>query len=196
MLTKSFKISATKLFGRTNKAYVFCSSKRDATYKFSIPSSQIISFEEIMIFNYGIAEEEMWYNISVTEWIWDKSNLSKKLKHYKLVDSVIIDGETHFGINWDIVIKNRGNKKNCFLCRIELNSNNRTVDHLIPKVILRAYGYRRSIPNNTTSCCRECNREKAGMHPEMYRDFVKNKITVTGDPKYKIIMFTLNKILV
>ena len=196
MLTKSFKIAAIKYIGKTSKSYTFCLSKRITASNFSIPSSQVLSFENISIKNETLDVEEEWIQIVVTDWVWTKLNLGLRLKNPRLNDYVIIDGETHFGINWDFVVVKRKNNKNCFLCHGELNSTNRTSDHLISKMILKAYGYTKPLPNNTVPCCKDCNKEKASMHPEVYRDFVKNKISETGEPKYRIILFTLNKIIV
>ena len=196
MLTKSFKIAAIKYIGKTSKSYTFCLSKRITASNFSIPSSQVLSFENISIKNETLDVEEEWIQIVVTDWVWTKLNLGLRLKNPRLNDYVIIDGETHFGINWDFVVVKRKNNKNCFLCHGELSSANRTSDHLISKMILKAYGYTKPMPNNTVPCCKDCNKEKASMHPEVYRDFVKNKISETGEPKYRIILFTLNKIIV
>ena len=196
MITKSFKILATKYVSQTKDSYIFNDTKRDVRSKFSIPKSQVLKFSELTIKNEYTGIDEAWLHIEVTEWIWIKTNLYNRLSGYRFNDAVIIDGETHFGIVWDNVILKRRNKKLCFFCYCKLDAENRTKDHLISKMIIKAYGGKKTLNNNTVPCCKECNGEKKSYHPEVYRNFVIDKLKTTGEPKYRIILFNLNQILV
>ena len=139
---------------------------------------------------------EDWIEITVTDWVWSKMEIDSRLRKNAFSGEVIIPGETHFGINWDYVIINRRNKSVCFLCHGKITSAIKTVDHFIPKSIIKAYGYKGGIPNNTVPCCRTCNAEKSNLHPEVYRELVKRKIHEGWDIKYRTILFTLNNCLV
>jgi len=195
MINHSFKIRSAKFYKKTDKAYLFQS--KDGKRTFNLPKSQVIKFDEIIIENPHTEEKENWIDITVTQWIWNKIDLKKKLSHFKIANDVIIEGETHFGINWDKVILKKGNKSSCFFCHSKFKfDSKKTLDHLVPRSILKAYGIRGGIPNNTVPCCLECNREKANLHPDMFREYVKVKIHETGDPRYRIILFNLNEILV
>jgi len=195
MIGNTFKIKQSKYLKETAKAYCFKASSKDSFAAISIPKSQILKYETTTTNNPFTNEDEEWIEITVTQWLWLKSELENKLKHYKFSADAVIENETHFGINWDFVIMKKRNKKNCFFCHGKLQETVRTQDHLIPRMILKAYGYKGGIANNTVPCCLDCNKEKSSLHPEVYRELVRRKISETGDPKYRIILFTLNKIL-
>lgn len=196
-MTHSFKIRPVKILSKDEKCYVFCSSRSDLNSRFSIPKSQVLKFEKITIKNPYTKTDEDWIEIVVTDWIWHKKNLKEKLNNYKIVDSVVISNETHFGINWDYVIMKKRDRNHCFFCQCKLNSDGKekTNDHVIPKAVLKAYGLKGGIANNTVPCCKEDNREKANLHPEIYRELVRRKIHEGGDLKYRTILFTLNELL-
>lgn len=195
MIVHTFKIRLEKFNKEASKSYSFSDYKDSVKVELSIPKSQTLKFEKIKIHNSHTEEDEEWIEIIVTDWIWRKGNLEKKLKKYIMASDVIINNETHLGIDWDYVIMKRRNIDNCYFCHGKLYDANRTKDHLIPKVVLRAYGYKGEMANNKVPCCKDCNLEKSSLHPEIYREFVKRKISETGNPKYRVIMFTLNKTL-
>jgi len=194
-MTHQFKIRSVKFLAEKKDSYLFCESKTKARYRFSIPKTQTLKFERVVIKNLYTKIDEDWIDISVTDWIWNKSNLEKKLKSYKMTSDVVISGETHFGICWDFVMMKRKNKFSCFFCQEKITGKSYTDDHLIPRSILRAYGLKGGIPNNTVPCCKECNSEKANLHPEVYRELVKRKIHNGEDVRYRVILFTLNQVL-
>jgi len=195
MLANSFKIRSGKFLKETEKAYVFQTAKSQGGKVLSIPKSQVLHYEHVIVNNHHTQEDESWIEMSVTQWLWNKASLEKKLKHHKIASDVIIDNESHFGVDWNYVIMKRRNLKNCFFCHGKLRLANKTKDHLIPKVILKAYGHKGGIANNTVPCCFECNQEKGSLPLEVYRDYVRRMISETGGPKYRIILFTLDKIL-
>lgn len=196
MLANNFKIRSGKFLKQTEKAYIFHAANKEKWNTFSIPKSQILKFEQIVIHNEHTGEDENWIDMSVTQWLWNKAKLKEKLSYYKLSSDVIINNETHFGVNWDYVIMKRRNRKTCFFCHGKLNRSNKTQDHLIARLILRVYGISGGLANNVVPCCIDCNQEKGSLSLEMYRDYVKRMISESGNPKYRVILFTLNKVLV
>lgn len=192
----TFKIKVTKFVEETKEGYVFANSKKTRRNQFIIPKSQTIQFEKTKIRNPYSGKNILWVQITITDWIWHKLNLEEKLIKWKFSSIVIVDNETHFGINWDYVIAKRKDEKHCYFCHGKLYGNTRTVDHLVARSILRACGYERGLPNNTVPCCFDCNQEKGSLNLEYYKEFVKRKISESGNPKYRIIMFNLNRSLV
>ncbi len=194
-MNHSFKIRSVKFISEKDNKYVFAISKKSPNTKFNIPKNQVLKFEEITISNPYTNLDEQWIDIVVTDWIWSKMDIESKLKNYKMSSDVVISNETHFAINWDFVIMKRRDSNRCFFCEKKIYDSKKTLDHLIPKAVLRAYGLKGGIPNNTVPCCLEDNREKANLHPEVYRELVRRKIHEGGDIKYRTILFTLNQLL-
>jgi len=194
MSSITFKISSHKFLRKTKNGYVFTAPKKSGAQTFSIPKSQVLEFTQLEEFN-DLGEKEHWLKISVTQYIWVKANLDDRLKHYQLSSEVIIEHETRFGINWDFVIRKRKNINSCYFCHGKLGAGNRTKDHLISKMILKACGIKGGVPNNTVPCCLECNKEKKNMHPEVFLKYVRYKISKSGEPRYRVILFTLEQTL-
>ena len=196
MISNTFKILASKFNKKTSKGFVFSASQDSENKTFSIPKSQITKFDQVVIHNPFLEKDEHWIEISVTQWIWNKANLQQELSYYLKTSEVVIDNQTHFGINWDYVIQKRRNKKACFFCHGKMQVNSRTKDHLIPRSVLKAYGYEEGILNNVVPCCLDCNQEKSNLHPELFRKLIKRRLQETGDPKYRIILYTLDQIII
>lgn len=195
MPNHAFKIRSRKFVKEDDLSYTFASSKNGMKNPFSIPKSQILKFEELEIINTHTKKNESWIEIIVTEWIWNHLKIGEKLKRYLSTSVAIIEGETHFGVNWDYVIAKRKDTKHCYFCHGKLQKANRTVDHLISRSILRIYGHKGGLHNNTVPCCYDCNQEKGSHHLEIYKEFAKRMISETGNPKYRMVMFTLNRTL-
>ena len=53
----------------------------------------------------------------------------------------------------------------------------------------------KGLPFNTVPCCSKCNSEKSNLMPELFLELCKIKLKLTGDPRYRAIIFNLNKIL-
>ena len=85
----------------------------------------------------------------------------------------------------------------CFFCDRQLSEQDKTKDHLIPRVILKAYNLI-ELDDNTVPCCKACNEEKASLHPYIYRTYLKNNLQNTKRDKDRRTraLHTLNLILV
>ena len=195
MITVSLKILPSLLLSETDKGYIFKAVKTEKKKTFSIPKSQIIKITQNDPSDpYWSEDLKSWITITVTEWIWNKGVLKKQIELHKSNDDAVIIGQRHFGINWDFVVQNKRKRDICYYCMKKFE-NDKTRDHLIPKMILKAYGIDRGLKGNVVSSCYECNKEKSSLHPEMYLEMAKRKLKETGDPKYRTIIFILNKTL-
>ncbi len=185
MKLKTFQIRNDLLLSDKGKSYKFLSAVKSPTSYFTIPKNQIIK----------INKQKHWISISVTEWLWCRNHFNKDIYFLKAEEKVKIENETHFGIDWNYVIKKRSIRDNCFFCHRKLYRGHITKDHLVAKAILGAYGYKH-LPNNLVPCCPTCNKKKANLHPEIFKELVKRKLHQTGQEYYRIILDTLNRLLI
>ena len=180
-MTITFHIRLDRLHSETEKALLFIASKKKT---FWIPKSQIISMKS----------ESGWIELVVTKWIWDKANLYKVLSRIKESGDAKFKERPLFNIDWDFVIERSKDKDHCFFCTDKMDEDKRTKDHLIPTMVLKAYGIK-SIKHNKVPCCYECNQEKAYLMPDIFRRSVKLKLHETGKERYKENLKTLNRLI-
>ena len=139
-------------------------------------------------------EKDGWLYVTVTKWVWDKANLHRILSTLKEQGVVHFRDRGYFNIDWDFVIEHSRNKEVCFFCRTLMVPNKKTKDHLIPSMVLKAYGIS-NLPNNKVPCCFDCNQEKAYLMPDIFRRSVRLKLHETGDRRYEEILITLNRLI-
>ena len=197
-MVRSFHIR-TKKIRENNKSYSI--SKISDKGVFYVPKNQVISIEDYTKSsptNHKI--QEKWSKITVTSWSWDKVNIPFHISGLQEMGEAFIEGETHFDVDWDYIIKKRRDHRRCFYCLRKFNFKDpelkKTRDHLIPKAILKAYGKPNGIPNNTVPCCSRCNNEKSNLHPSVYLIYISRKIHETGSEYYRTISGTLNQLIV
>ena len=65
----------------------------------------------------------------------------------------------------------------------------------MPTVIIKAYGFS-YLDDNLVPSCRDCNSEKASLHPYIFREKVKMLWERTKNPKWKKVIIVLNKVLI
>ena len=119
-----------------------------------------------------------------------------QLSRLKKQGKLFVYGKRSHGIHWDHVLSKVYSRPQdmCFFCDEELVAKeNKTKDHLVPTVIVKAFGYN-YIEDNTVPCCKECNEEKASLHPAYFR--VKAKRLSKHSDKWLRVYKTLNKILI
>jgi 5-methylcytosine-specific restriction endonuclease McrA len=146
--------------------------------------------------------KDHWTSLYLDPDFFKSKDVVLKLRFLKDDDSIYIYGRKSFGIIWDNVA-NRvySRQKNiCFFCDEKLYSGrtkhgNKTKDHLIPTVMVKAYGFN-YIDDNLVPACQDCNSEKASLHPYVFREKVKLLIERTGKEKWRKVLKTLNKILI
>ena len=161
-----------------------------------IPKSYILKTNRNESDNY-------WTNFYLDPDFFKSKDVLLSLRALKNDDNVFIYGRKSFGIIWDEVIdKVYSRKKNkCFFCDDHLYAKkgkepgNRTKDHLIPTVIIKAYGFS-YLDDNLVPSCQDCNSEKASLHPYIFREKVKILIERTGKGKWRKVLTILNKILI
>ncbi len=193
-MLRVFHVRKKKL--RLKDGVYFISKSISNQKYFQLDANQVIKTEEYTrpgkVNNYV---KETWVKVSVTDWIWNRAELLKELEIMRMDEEAIIEGETHFGINWDYVIGKRMDRKRCFYCMFRLNNKNKTKDHLVPKAILGAYGYK-VLPNNTVPCCYRCNNMKANLHPEVFMKKISMLLHQTGTEYYRIVLNVLKQVVI
>jgi len=192
-MVRTFHIKKNRV-NESEKSYSF---QKFIKRKFFIPKSQIIYVQ-----HYKVSQNKggKWVAISVTEWAWNKIDLAKLLEPLQENEEAYVAGESHYDVDWDYVIAKRRIKNKCFYCmKVFLKgvpNRSKTRDHLIPRAMLKAYGKPRGIPNNVVPCCRRCNKDKANLHPEVYKKFIMGKLHETGGVYYRVVLDTLNRLIV
>jgi len=165
----------------------------------TIPKEHISKISEKELF------EKSYFDTKKAKWtsIYIDADYFRRIAHdvYKLKrkSRVFIYGRRSYGINWDYVINIVSSRPAtyCFYCDEPLfRKVNFTRDHVIPRVIVEAYGLS-SIDDNTVPCCKECNEEKGSLHPYIFREKVKLKVKYSRKKqKWKRVLKVLNKILI
>ena len=184
------KIHGNLIREDNKKYYAFAYASDPYRKNFRIPKSQVIKCYE------DILDGDIWYELSISTWFWNKSKILPFLRSNEEFGRAIICGQTLFDVDWEYVILRRQNKKNCFLCGSIFNELQKSKEHLISKVILKAYGYNDGLPNNVVPCCKDCNNEKGGLNLIDYRAFVKRMILEGKGDKYRHILFVLDKLMI
>ncbi len=149
--------------------------------------------------SYHKQRKSKWTSIYLEPEFFRRPDISKKIHNLKKRNKIFVYGRKAYGVNWDYVINIVcGRPMNvCFYCDEKLIKGvNNTRDHVIPRSIVEAYGLY-EIPDNTVPCCRECNEEKADLHPYIFREKVKLKIRYSRRKnKWRRVLKVLNKILI
>jgi hypothetical protein len=161
-----------------------------------IPKSYVLKTN-----NQKFHDKKPWINFYLDPDFFKKPGVFKKMLRFKSSKSLFIYGRKLFRINWDSVVNRMYSRSQyiCFYCDGEFTEGrgdrlSKTTDHLIPTVMLKAYGYE-YLDDDEVPCCYECNQDKASLHPVTWRVKVIRNFEMTGDNKWKIALKTLNKIL-
>lgn len=169
---------------------------RNKNIYLEIPKSYVLKSN-----NQTFHDKKRWTVFYLDPDFFKKAGVLKKLIRLKKLNHAFIYGRRLFKIHWDNVVTRTQSRSLdvCFYCDMEFvheknHKFSKTSDHLIPTVILKAYGYE-YIDDNEVPCCRECNQDKASLHPLTWRVKVRNNIKLTGKPKWNTVLKTLNKIL-
>lgn len=170
-----------------------------------IPKSYVIKTGNQELHDYTTKSGKLieWTNLYIDPDFFKHGQVIAIIRKLKNENKLFVYGRKTYGIIWDYVINRLYSRPLdvCFYCDQKLKSKGdkrfkKTKDHLIPKVIVEAYGFY-YIDDNTVPCCFECNQEKASLHPYIFREKVKHKIQYSRKPeKWKRILKTLNKILI
>lgn len=149
--------------------------------------------------SYFKVQKTKWTSIYLDPDFFREHGVSKKIHQLKQRKKIFVYGRRAYGIIWDYVINIVSGKpaKYCFYCDEKLiRKVNFTRDHVIPRSIVEAYGLY-ELPDNTVPCCKECNEEKADLHPYIFREKVKIKIKYSNNKeKWRRVLKVLNKILI
>lgn len=168
---------------------------------FFIPKKFILKTSEKEFFNksYYKPKKEKWTSIYLDPDFFRSQDIAKRLYQLEKKNRIFVYGRRSYGIVWDYVINILSSRpaNMCFFCDDTLiRKENFTRDHLIPSVIVEAYGLS-FIYNNTVPCCKACNEEKASLHPYIFREKVKLKIRHSRNKeKWRRVLKVLNKILI
>lgn len=138
-----------------------------------------------------------WTTLHIDNDFLKNEQIMSKVNNLRLAGHLFIYGNRKFGIDFDAVITKQYSRPVdiCFYCDEELIRHNKTVDHLIPKAFLRAYGIV-FLEDNNLSCCGDCNSKKANLHPATFREYVKILLKSSPADKWRIVLKTLNDILI
>jgi len=161
-----------------------------------IPKSYVLKTN-----NQKFHDKKPWTNFYLDPDFFKKNGVYRRMQKFKSSGSLFIYGRRLFKINWDNLITRLYSRRLdiCFYCDTEFDPRincrfSKTSDHVVPTVVLKAYGYE-YIDDNEVPCCYECNQDKASLHPATWRVKVQNNIRFTSEPKWAIVLKTLNKML-
>ena len=200
MNTRRIRIK-TKHLSETDEHYLI-----SGTVNLIIPKDYVIKTGKNEFFDYNTrpGKKIQWTSLYLDTDFFKHKAIIDTLRKLKNDKKVFIYGRKQFGVNWDAVINRMYTRplNQCFYCDVKMRKggnkvNSSTKDHVIPRVMVEAYGYN-YLDDNTVPCCRWCNQHKGSLHPYTFREKVKHKLSYLrkGRDKWEKILKTLNKILI
>lgn len=159
-----------------------------------IPHSVILKTNKQAFFDKN--KSNQWTNFYLDPDFFKNNAVLVSVGKLKKAGKLFVYGKRSHGINWDYVLNIKYSKPGsfCFFCDEPLKAKvTKTRDHLIPTVVLKAYGYE-YIDDNIVDCCFDCNKEKASLPPEYFR--IKAKRLAIHSEKWRAVYKVLNKILI
>lgn len=183
----------SKLIQETDHDLIICPDAVDDRNLVISKSLILKSFEKDFFSRNNLVNT--WTTFHIDSFLFKDKDALRKIRRLKNAGHLFTYGVQKFGIDFDAVIDRvySRNMDHCFYCDHNLDKTNRTSEHLVPRVMLKAYLIV-SLDDNTVPCCIECNSEKANLHPYTFREYVKLKIGFA--PRYKKMLRTLNSILI
>jgi len=137
-----------------------------------------------------------WTTLHIDNDFLKNEQIMNRVVNLKSAGHLFLYGNKRFGIDFDTVITKQYSRPVdlCFYCDENLSIKNKTIDHLVPKAFLRAYGIV-FLEDNNLSCCIDCNSKKANLHPITFREYVKTILKSAPKKKWRDVLKTLNNIL-
>ena len=191
----------TKYLSETDEHYLV-----SGNVNLIIPKSYVIKTARQQFHDYNVkpGKQIPWTSLYLDVDFFKHKPVIDSIRQLKNDKKIFVYGRKQFGIIWDAVINKMYSRPldQCFYCDCKLRKggnkvNTHTKDHIIPKVMVEAYGYN-FLDDNTVPCCKWCNQHKASLHPYAFREKVKHKLSYLrkGREKWESILKTLNKILI
>ena len=168
-----------------------------------IPKSYVLKTNNQDYFDIDpVINKRTWINFYLDPDFFKHDKVYAKIKMLRKSRNIVFYGHKKFGIIWSNVVDRMYSRPLffCFYCDEKLTgfgtmNENKSRDHLIPRIFLKAYGIR-YIEDNSLPCCMGCNAQKANLHPYIFREKVKLLIEKTKDEKWNRVLKVLNKILI
>ena len=167
----------TNLLSSNDESY-FYNSKDGASL--IIPRHYVYKTYKKSYFSYtDWIKKKSWTILLVDSDFFSAVETIKTIAELKSRELIYVYDRKKFGIDWDRVSErlftNPPNK--CFYCQTSFKNqkSKKTKDHLIPKLMLKAYGIR-ILEDNTVPCCEDCNKLKSSLHPYTFREYIKTLI--------------------